>query len=472
MRDYSFGNFLHELRSRRGLTQYQLGALVGVSDKAVSKWENGSSKPQSNILYKLSDVLGVSVDELLTCKYHSSEKKDTKGVFAMKKQLWNKSFDDMRGRYGNPAPLEIMNRFLTEHAEMQNTDMIVYFNLLSVLATEAKNQGEHIRVRGGTGASFVAYLLGATEINPLKPHYYCSECGTVIFDNSVDDGWDLPKKVCSCGKEMQTDGHNIPFETYRHVIHRNTSFDVSMSPNFWCVANSVIKEYFKDCELTATEREENRIITYTVTSDKSACSFTFLADTEFERYQALERATATAFERVNFSQNEVLNEFRLGNTDGIPEFRTNFYKDMAEEVFPGSFYDLIQIAGLSHGTGVWIGNAKELVNQGIPVRNVIAYRDDVFNRIEKHMLRKGMSNTGYAYKVMEDTRRGVYFRGGVSEEMKKQLKDIEIDDWFIDSIGKIQYLFPKAHGVTYVKLAATLMWYKIHYPKEFAEIML
>lgn len=472
MRDYSFGNFLHELRSRRGLTQYQLGALVGVSDKAVSKWENGSSKPQSNILYKLSDVLGVSVDELLTCKYHSSEKKDTKGVFAMKKQLWNKSFDAMRERYGNPAHLEIMNRLLTEHEEMQNTDMIVYFNLLSVLATEAKNQGEHIRVRGGTGASFVAYLLGATEINPLKPHYCCPECGTVIFDDSVDDGWDLPGKICSCGKEMQTDGHNIPFETYRHVVHRNTSFDVSMSPNFWCVANSVIKEYFKDCELTATEREENHIITYTVTSDKSACSFTFLADTEFEKYQGLERATGTAFERVNFSQNDVLNEFRLGNTDGIPEFRTDFYEDMAEEVSPKAFYDLIQIAGLSHGTGVWIGNAKELVNQGLPVSNVIAYRDDVFNHIEKHMLRKGMWDTGYAYKIMEDTRRGVYFRGGVSDEMKKQLKAIEVEDWFVDSIGKIQYLFPKAHGVTYVKMAATLMWYKIHYPKEFAEIML
>ena len=119
MRDYSFGNFLHELRTRRGLTQYQLGALVGVSDKAVSKWENGSSKPQSNILYKLSEVLGISVDELLTCKYHSSEKKDIKGVFAMKKQLWNKAFDAMRERYGNPAPIEIMNRLRTEHAEMK-----------------------------------------------------------------------------------------------------------------------------------------------------------------------------------------------------------------------------------------------------------------------------------------------------------------------------------------------------------------
>ena len=472
MRDYSFGNFLHELRTRRGLTQYQLGALVGVSDKAVSKWENGSSKPQSNILYKLSEVLGISVDELLTCKYHSSEKKDIKGVFAMKKQLWNKAFDAMRKRYGNPAPIEIMNRLLTEHAEMKETDMIVYFDMLSVLATEARKQGEHIRVRGGTGASFVAYLLGATEINPLKPHYYCPECGTVIFENEVKDGWDLPKKVCSCGKEMQTDGHDIPFETYRHVIQRNTSFDLSMSPNFWCEAKTLIKEYFKDCELTATEREENRIITYTVTSNKSVCSFTFLADTEFELYQALERATGVAFERVSFSQPEVLTEFQKGNTDGIPEFRTDFYKDMAEEVSPGSFHDLIQIAGLSHGTGVWINNAKELINQGIPVSKVIAYRDDVFNHIEIHMLRKGMVNTGYAYKIMEDTRRGVYFRGGVSDEMRKQLKDIGVEEWFVDSIGKIQYLFPKAHGVTYVKLAAILMWYKNHYPKEFNEIML
>ncbi len=472
MRDYSFGNFLHELRVRRGLTQYQLGALVGVSDKAVSKWENGSSKPQSNILYKLSEALGISVDELLTCKYHSFEKKDAKGVFAMKKQLWNKAFDAMRKRYGNPTPIEIMNRLLTEHTEMNDTDMIVYLDMLSALASEAKKQGEHIRVIGGTGASFVAYLLGATEINPLKPHYSCPECGTVIFDNGVDDGWDLPRKTCSCGKKMQTDGHDIPFETYRHVVHRNTSFDVSMSPNFWRAAKSIIKEYFKDCELTATEREENRIITYTITSDKSVCAFTFLADTEFEQYQALERATATSFERVNFAQNEVLAEFRRGNTEGIPEFRTNLFKDMVEEASPASFRDLIQIAGLSHGTGVWLDNAKELINQGIPVSKVIAYRDDVFNHIGKHMMQKGIVNTGYAYKLMEDTRRGVYARGGVSEEMRKQLGDIGIEDWFVNSIGKIQYLFPKAHGVTYVKLAATLMWYKIHYPKEFNEILL
>ena len=67
MRDYNFGNFLHHLRIQRGLTQYQLCALAGVSDKAVSKWENSASKLQIDILYQLGEILGISVDGTLTC---------------------------------------------------------------------------------------------------------------------------------------------------------------------------------------------------------------------------------------------------------------------------------------------------------------------------------------------------------------------------------------------------------------------
>ena len=143
----NISNLILQKRKERGLTQSELGAMLGISGKAVSKWENGSSRPQSNILYKLCEVLGISVDELLTCKYHTLENKDKKGVFAMKKQLWNKAFDAMCKRYGNPAPIAITNRFLTEQAEMQNTDMIVYFDMLSALAAEARKRGEHICVR-------------------------------------------------------------------------------------------------------------------------------------------------------------------------------------------------------------------------------------------------------------------------------------------------------------------------------------
>lgn len=471
MRDYRFGNFLHELRLRRGLTQYQLGALVGVSDKAVSKWENGSSKPQSDILYQLSDILGISVDELLTCKYHSSEKKAAKGVFAMKKQLWDKAFAALSERYGDPAPMEMTNRLLTEYAEMQNTDMIVWFDLLSVLSSTATTMGEHIRVRGGTGASFAAYLLGATEINPLHPHYFCPGCHTAIFDRNADDGWDLPEKRCSCGKVMRSDGHSIPFETYRHVVRKNTSFDISVSPKYLSSAENIVQDYFGNCRLTKEEREPDKVISFRIASEKSACSVTLCADDDLARCKALENATATCFERVRFATADVVKEFREGNTDGITGFGADFMKNMLRTVSPGGFGELIKISGLAHGTGVWLDNGEQLMENGRSVTKLIAYRDDVFRYVRDKMLVKGFADTGFAYRVMEDTRRGIYAQSGVPEDIGSLLRSVGAEDWWIGSIGKIRYLFPKAHGVACVRSAAILMWYKMHYPKEFGEIM-
>ena len=130
MRDYSFGNFLRELRERRGLSQFQLGTLVGVSDKAVSKWENGLTKPRSQLLFKLSDALEITVDELLTCKYYPCENRNAKGVFAMKTEVWKKAYQRLKDQYGNEMPVEIINRYYRELEELKNTDMILYFDLI------------------------------------------------------------------------------------------------------------------------------------------------------------------------------------------------------------------------------------------------------------------------------------------------------------------------------------------------------
>ena len=472
MRDYSFCNFLHELRLLRGLTQYQLGALVGVSDKAVSKWENGFSKPKSSILFKLSEVLEISVDELLTCKYNSLEKRDNKGVFAMKKQLWKRAYDKISQLYGDNTPIEITNRFLTEQAEMQDTDMIVYFDMLSALTRDARRQGEYICVRGGAGASFVAYLLGATDVNPLKPHYYCPECHAVIFDDSAKDGWDLEGRSCSCGKAMRTDGHNIPFETYRHVVHRNTSFNISLSPEYLSLATNFILDYFKDHKITKEEFEPNKIIGFEIISEKSKCSITLCVNEEFLRYRELERQTATSFERIPFISKEISEEFRKCNTDGITDFKSDFMKNMLRLISPASYCELIQISGFAHGTSVWLNNGNKLIENGHSIVNLVAYRDDVFNYIQKRITDKGSADTGFAYKVMEDTRRGIYCNNGMPDSVKNGLRSIGAEDWFIESICKIAYLFPKAHGVTYTRIALTLMWYKIHYPAEFNKIML
>lgn len=109
MRDYSFGNFIGALRERRGLSQYQLGALVGVSDKAVSKWENGVSKPRIGTIRKLSEVLDVSVNELLTCKYDDFDK-ERKDLFAMKNEIIRRATNKLQEMYGSNPAIEITNR--------------------------------------------------------------------------------------------------------------------------------------------------------------------------------------------------------------------------------------------------------------------------------------------------------------------------------------------------------------------------
>ncbi|MGN1345533.1 MAG: helix-turn-helix domain-containing protein, partial [Eubacteriales bacterium] len=241
MKDYSFGNFLRELRERRGLSQYQLGALVGVSNKAVSKWENGTAKPKTPILFRLSEILGVTVDELLACRYHSSDT-DRKGMFAMKKEIWNKVSAAFRERYGDRPPLAAVNRLESEKAELEPTDFIVYLDLLAKITKTAKASGHHVELHDGTGGFFTAYLLGATDLNPLPPHYFCPICRKVEFVPDAADGWDLPAKTCACGSQMQRDGHNFPFEAYRSFYHR-IKLSVMVDSGFFSEAEQIIREY-------------------------------------------------------------------------------------------------------------------------------------------------------------------------------------------------------------------------------------
>ena len=133
MKDYSFGNFISELRQRNGLSQFQLGTLVGVSNKAVSKWENGSAKPKIATCHKLALVLGVSIDELLACKYHTPAPAE-KGIFAMKKELWKKAKTCLHEVYGNCPHVSIMGRFESEKQIIMRKDLIVHFDFLAKIA--------------------------------------------------------------------------------------------------------------------------------------------------------------------------------------------------------------------------------------------------------------------------------------------------------------------------------------------------
>jgi len=144
---------------------------------------------------------------------------------------------------------------------------------------------------------------------------------------------------------------------------------------------------------------------------------------------------------------------------GIPEFGTGFTRQMLKDTKPKDFDTLVRLSGFSHGTDVWLGNAKDLILSGkATVNETIGCRDDIM----LFLISKGITDR-YAFKVSESIRKGNGLPDGAEEEMRKH----KIPDWYIESCNKIAYLFPKAHAVAYVIMAFRIAWFKVHRPLEF-----
>ena len=430
------------------------------------------------------------------------------------------------------------------------------------LVKHSNDDGYLVGSRGSVGSSFVATMMGITEVNPLPAHYRCLKCSHSIFDfddgkplgSVYSSGFDLPDKKCpNCGADLYKDGQDMPFATFLGFnADKVPDIDLNFSDLNQASAHAYTKVLFGDdnvyragtigtvaektaygfvkgyCETKEVNKRDAEIKRLAagctgvkrttgqhpggivvVPDYKDVSDFTpfqfpaedptsawrtthfdyhsieecllkldILGHSDPTQLRMIQDTTKTDITKVPLDDKDTMSIFTstkaLGVTNeeimcktgtlGIPEFGTPFTISLVDDTKPTTFAELIKISGLSHGTDVWLGNAQELIkNNIVPFKEVIGCRDDIMVYLMYHGV-KAIK----AFKIMEFVRKGRASKDPETwKEHKKTMIDANIPDWFIDSCGKIKYMFPKAHAAAYVISAFRIAWYKVHMPVHF-----
>lgn len=410
------------------------------------------------------------------------------------KHIFEKAYSRLIELYSGECSepdITILSRFYQEKMILAESELYMrYLDFLSRVREIANQKGELVFVRGTAGASFIAYLLGATDINPLPRHEYCPHCHTTKFIGNGTPFDKAPTK-CSCGTEIVTDGHNLPFESnLKNILAERIQFCVSHA--FFDEVKAKIRDELWDKSIVTLkdgdvspiwfcilDKETNECGDYILNGNREIFAnfprITLVPDSMLDKYRELEKTTGFKMKDIGFDE-QSLAFFRFMERDiqGIPHFDNNFIKEIWNTINPQSYDDLLKLIGFAHSTNIWKYNAESLFNEHrMSLCEIPGYREDLYKMLNDRLCAKGIYNAGLAYEVSDKTMRGYYAKtGGVDEDTMFALLNIGFDIDFIFFLSQVRYMFTKAQGIAYLREAIAMMFYKTKFNKEYNEIML
>lgn len=467
-------------------------------------------------------------------------------------ELREKSWKRAHELYGEKLDPIVEQRITKELDAIIHNGYAVIYLVAKRLVDISNSKGYLVGSRGSVGGSFVAYLVGITEVNSLPPHYRSKHGDYFEWADAkvYNDGFDLPKKEDPNhpGEYLLGDGHGCTFEIFTGVagkkvpdIDLNFASEIQHQAQLWLKdkifddkhafrvgtisalqsksAFGLVKNYEREQNKEFSAPEENIVVDKLVgvkkTSGMHAAGVLIVPQgrriTEFTPYTYPANDLSSNWLTTQFTKgmmhDSLLKMDCLGHDDptmlhhmqemtgidpksieqteipevvekcfcskdavrGLPEFGTGFSSQIVEDAKPKTFSDLVQVSGISHGEGVWVGNAQDLIlgnkEKGIKpkatLHDVIASRDKIMN---------DMMNYGWplekAFKLVTIVKKQKQIPPEMEEEIKEMYKD-GLPSWYLESLKKVKYLYPAAHAVAYVYSAVRIAWYKLHYPKEF-----